>query len=365
MEKVFGSASVWLTQKAQSEVFKNLTPAGKREYLNRMFGAEMPTLSDNKETSSIDAFVTRSLAVDQRFGERRENVLADAIVEGEVVAVRHVVRVDVQSSPRERPGERKDDAVRLAGLIRDADETHLIGCGTAGHAAAQSNEAPVNPNIGHKHHHHSHGHPHPTVQDPDPGGPVELVAGPGVEVRAQRLDVGRLGADADGLKFPDGRVRGLAARFVEVPRCDDCSYQAIQVGSAWYVSTDYENHQTSLTVAQSHVDDDGMLLTRVQALVISTGDQTVVVDTCIGNDKQRDVKAWNNLQLPFLDRIQASFGEVGLVGARGAQHVDQPEGGYSPSSNAARLAHSGQAGSLTSTATVARRSRDDGPMRSS
>jgi GWxTD domain-containing protein len=70
VEKVFGSASVWLTQKAQSEVFKNLTPAGKREYLNRTFGSEMPTPSDNKETSSIDAFVTRSLAVDQRFSER-------------------------------------------------------------------------------------------------------------------------------------------------------------------------------------------------------------------------------------------------------------------------------------------------------
>ena len=43
-----------------------------------------------------------------------------------------------------------------------------------------------------------------------------------------------------------------------MPRAD-CAYQAIQVGSAWYISTDYENHQTSLTAAQSHVDDDGML----------------------------------------------------------------------------------------------------------
>jgi glucosamine--fructose-6-phosphate aminotransferase (isomerizing) len=31
--------------------------------------------------------------------------------------------------------ERRDDAVRLAELIREADETHLVGCGTAGHAA--------------------------------------------------------------------------------------------------------------------------------------------------------------------------------------------------------------------------------------
>jgi glyoxylase-like metal-dependent hydrolase (beta-lactamase superfamily II) len=52
------------------------------------------------------------------------------------------------------------------------------------------------------------------------------------------------------------------------------------------------------------ITDDGMLLTRVQALVISSGGRTVVVDTCIGNDKDRDVPAWNQLQLPFLERFR-------------------------------------------------------------
>ncbi|MET0325025.1 MAG: MBL fold metallo-hydrolase [Ilumatobacteraceae bacterium] len=52
------------------------------------------------------------------------------------------------------------------------------------------------------------------------------------------------------------------------------------------------------------VDDAGMLLTRVQALVIEAGGRTIVVDTCIGNDKARDVPAWNQLQLPFLDRFR-------------------------------------------------------------
>lgn len=49
------------------------------------------------------------------------------------------------------------------------------------------------------------------------------------------------------------------AMVVTVPACDAAPYQAIQVGSKWYVSTDYEHHQTSLTRAQSHVDDDGLL----------------------------------------------------------------------------------------------------------
>jgi hypothetical protein len=49
------------------------------------------------------------------------------------------------------------------------------------------------------------------------------------------------------------------AMVVEVPRCDDCAYQAIQVGSDWYASTDYETHQTSLTKAQAVTDPDGVM----------------------------------------------------------------------------------------------------------
>ncbi|WP_418057738.1 hypothetical protein [Pimelobacter simplex] len=49
------------------------------------------------------------------------------------------------------------------------------------------------------------------------------------------------------------------AMIVTVPRCDDCAYQAVQIGSNWYASTDYETHQTSLTKAQAVADDDGLL----------------------------------------------------------------------------------------------------------
>ncbi len=49
------------------------------------------------------------------------------------------------------------------------------------------------------------------------------------------------------------------AMIVTVPRCDDCTYQAIQIGSDWYASTDYETHQTSLTKAQAFTDDAGVL----------------------------------------------------------------------------------------------------------
>jgi hypothetical protein len=48
------------------------------------------------------------------------------------------------------------------------------------------------------------------------------------------------------------------AMVVTVPRCED-DYQGIQIGSAWYISTDYVHHQTSLTTAQSQVSPDGLL----------------------------------------------------------------------------------------------------------
>ncbi len=44
--------------------------------------------------------------------------------------------------------------------------------------------------------------------------------------------------------------------IVTVP-VSECAYQAIQIGSRWYISTDYEHHQTSLSKAQSHADPDG------------------------------------------------------------------------------------------------------------
>jgi hypothetical protein len=46
------------------------------------------------------------------------------------------------------------------------------------------------------------------------------------------------------------------AMIVTVP-VSDCAYQAIQIGSRWYISTDYEDHQTSLNKSQSHADPDG------------------------------------------------------------------------------------------------------------
>ncbi len=66
------------------------------------------------------------------------------------------------------------------------------------------------------------------------------------------------------------RLADDEAMIVSVPECTDCSYQAIQVGSDWYASTDYETHQTSLTKAQAVTDPDG-----VMRFVVSEGNPGV------------------------------------------------------------------------------------------
>ncbi len=52
------------------------------------------------------------------------------------------------------------------------------------------------------------------------------------------------------------------------------------------------------------MDADGNLVMSIHALVIDTGEQRIVVDTCIGNDKQRPIANWSNLQTAFLRDLE-------------------------------------------------------------
>lgn len=49
------------------------------------------------------------------------------------------------------------------------------------------------------------------------------------------------------------------------------------------------------------VSDDGYLLQKIQCLVIDVGEHRIAVDTCIGNDKDRNNELWDHLQGPFLE----------------------------------------------------------------
>ena len=48
------------------------------------------------------------------------------------------------------------------------------------------------------------------------------------------------------------------ALIVTVP-ASDAPYQGMQLGSRWYISLDYINHQTSLTTSQARIDPDGKI----------------------------------------------------------------------------------------------------------
>ena len=56
-------------------------------------------------------------------------------------------------------------------------------------------------------------------------------------------------------------------------------------------------------------DDAGRLRMSIHAFVVETSDRRIVVDTCLGNDKQdRRIPHWNNLQGPFLrDLAEAGY----------------------------------------------------------
>lgn len=82
------------------------------------------------------------------------------------------------------------------------------------------------------------------------------------------------------------------ALIVTVPECTDCAYQAIQIGSDWYVSTDYETHQTSLTKAQAVTDPDGKM-----RFVISEGNPGLANWLeCLGHRTGSLMLRWQRLE---------------------------------------------------------------------
>jgi len=54
--------------------------------------------------------------------------------------------------------------------------------------------------------------------------------------------------------------------------------------------------------------DDGMLISSIHAFVVESQGRVIVVDTCVGNDKPREVKNWNMRKGRFLeDLAEAGF----------------------------------------------------------
>jgi glyoxylase-like metal-dependent hydrolase (beta-lactamase superfamily II) len=66
---------------------------------------------------------------------------------------------------------------------------------------------------------------------------------------------------------------------------------------------------------------DGRPLASVHTLLIEAPDRTVVVDTCIGNDKQRSIRFWSGLQTSFLEKLEEAGAGVAAVDAVVCTHL--------------------------------------------
>jgi glyoxylase-like metal-dependent hydrolase (beta-lactamase superfamily II) len=59
-------------------------------------------------------------------------------------------------------------------------------------------------------------------------------------------------------------------------------------------------------LAPHFMDDRGNLIMSIHALIVETPSFRIVVDTCLGNDKKRDIPIWNLRQGPFLDDLRSA-----------------------------------------------------------
>lgn len=61
-------------------------------------------------------------------------------------------------------------------------------------------------------------------------------------------------------------------------------------------------------LAPRFYSEEGLMRLAMQAFVIRTPHHTIIVDTCVGNQKERPNKDFNMLQTDFLDRLKAQAG---------------------------------------------------------
>lgn len=52
--------------------------------------------------------------------------------------------------------------------------------------------------------------------------------------------------------------------------------------------------------------EEGRLIMSIHALIVDTGSRRIMVDTCLGNDKEREIPAWHKLQTSFLADLEAA-----------------------------------------------------------
>ncbi|MDH3704020.1 MAG: MBL fold metallo-hydrolase, partial [Alphaproteobacteria bacterium] len=59
-------------------------------------------------------------------------------------------------------------------------------------------------------------------------------------------------------------------------------------------------------LAPHFMDSEGRLIMSIHALILEVGDRRIMVDTCLGNDKERAIPGWHMRTGPFLEDIAAA-----------------------------------------------------------
>jgi glyoxylase-like metal-dependent hydrolase (beta-lactamase superfamily II) len=68
----------------------------------------------------------------------------------------------------------------------------------------------------------------------------------------------------------------------------------------------YEAVQAIPWLAPHFAEPGGKLKMSIHALVVEAPGRRIIVDTCIGNDKRREMEPWSNLQTTFLKDLEAA-----------------------------------------------------------
>jgi len=111
------------------------------------------------------------------------------------------------------------------------------------------------------------------------------------------------------LKWQIGDVRITRIQEIELP------------GLTWLLPDATAENLGSIGWISPFVDATGDAMASVHALLIETPERTVIVDTCIGNDKERPIPAWNGLQTSFLQDLEAAGPGAGGVDAVVCTHL--------------------------------------------
>jgi len=87
--------------------------------------------------------------------------------------------------------------------------------------------------------------------------------------------------------------------------------RVVELTSKWPPSFGYRNLTTEEILEQTWLQphfatEDGRLKSAIQAFVIESQGKRIIVDTCVGNDKPRANKVWNQMHGDFLTDLTAA-----------------------------------------------------------